>query len=72
MACWPGAMHDSRIFSNSTIKTKFDDRDIDGLLLGDSGYPTLSYLLTPIQNPTTAMQRTFNRQQIRSKGHLDV
>jgi nuclease HARBI1 len=36
---WPGSTHDSRIFMNSRVKQRFENSEIDGILLGDSGYP---------------------------------
>ncbi|XP_041974078.1 putative nuclease HARBI1 [Aricia agestis] len=51
VARWRGSTHDSRIFSESHLKTRFDQGHFRGRLLGDSGYPLLPYLFTPILRP---------------------
>ncbi|XP_041349301.1 putative nuclease HARBI1 [Gigantopelta aegis] len=61
LAHWHGSVHDSRIFDNSLLKQKFEDGDIDGLLIGDSGYPCLPYLMTPLLNPRDAADNRYNR-----------
>ncbi|XP_041350851.1 putative nuclease HARBI1 [Gigantopelta aegis] len=61
VAHWHGSVHDSRIFDNSLLKQKFEDGDIDGLLIGDSGYPRLPYLMTPLLNPRDAANNRYNR-----------
>lgn len=49
VAKWPGATHDSFIWSNSALSQKFEDGTIsNGWLLGDSGYPLRPWLLTPV------------------------
>ncbi|XP_052261316.1 putative nuclease HARBI1 [Dreissena polymorpha] len=50
VAKWPGSVHDSRIFRESAIRQRFERGEIDGLLLGDSGYGCKRYLMTPYQN----------------------
>lgn len=30
---------------------RFQQRELPGMLVGDSGYPSLTFLLTPIRNP---------------------
>ena len=49
VSCFPGAM--------------YEDGRTRGLLLGDSGYPSLLYL-TPIARPTTDSERHYNRSHI--------
>ncbi|XP_052223937.1 putative nuclease HARBI1 [Dreissena polymorpha] len=50
VAKWPGSVHDSRIFRESAIRQRFERGEINGLLLGDSGYGCKRYLMTPYQN----------------------
>ncbi|XP_036140821.1 putative nuclease HARBI1 [Monomorium pharaonis] len=72
VARWPGSTHDSTIFNNSRIKSLFDEnRFNDGLLLGDSGYPNLPYLMTPLLNPTTAAEHLYNEAQIRTRSKIE-
>lgn len=54
---WAGSEHDSRIFQNSRIYMRYFERLLTGALVGDSGYPSLSFLLPPIGDPTTANER---------------
>ena len=56
---WYGRAHDSRIFHNSTIKTILQ-RQLEGnvaVLVGDSGYPCLPYLITPLRQETARAER---------------
>ncbi|XP_054260198.1 putative nuclease HARBI1 [Macrosteles quadrilineatus] len=38
VARWKGSTHDSRVFKNSSLYANFEERDMGGLLIGDSGY----------------------------------
>ncbi|XP_066596247.1 putative nuclease HARBI1 [Prorops nasuta] len=68
VAHWPGATHDATIFDNSRIKTRFESNEFgNGVLLGDSGYPCLSYLLTPLLDPRTPAEVLYNESQIRTR-----
>ena len=50
---WPGSVHDARIFNKSRLCAQFERGDIQGMLLGDSGYPCRPYLMTPLADPQT-------------------
>ncbi|KAJ1099922.1 hypothetical protein NDU88_005015 [Pleurodeles waltl] len=60
-AMFPGSVHDAYILRNSRIPY------VMGLLqrhrvwlLGDSGFPNLSWLLTPVRNPRTRAEGRYN------------
>nr|XP_012224567.1 PREDICTED: putative nuclease HARBI1 [Linepithema humile] len=57
---YPGSQHDSRIFQNSRIYMQYMQGRLNGKLVGDSGYPTLPFLLTPIGNPQTDEEIMYN------------
>lgn len=72
VARWPGSSHDSNIFDNSAARRKFEDGLVgNGLLLGDSGYPSRSYLITPLANPGNPAEILFNEAQIRSRNVIE-
>ena len=61
VVAWPGSVHDSRIFKNSSIYDKLINREINGVLLGDNGYSNLPILLTPFLNPQNDAEENYNR-----------
>ncbi|XP_041364333.1 putative nuclease HARBI1 [Gigantopelta aegis] len=63
VAKWPGSTHDARILHESGIKQMFDRRLFPGgcHLLGDSGYPCKTWLLTPFLRPQPGDQSRYNR-----------
>ncbi|KAG8234147.1 hypothetical protein J437_LFUL014514 [Ladona fulva] len=42
-----------------------------GYLLGDSAYPSKSYLLTPVLNPRTLDEQRYNRSYIRTRNTIE-
>lgn len=61
IARWPGSVHDSTIFNDSPLCTELEvGRYENSFLLGDSGYPCRTYLLTPFLRPATASQQAYN------------
>ena len=71
---WPGSVHDARVFANSQLyrlgstETLFprkvlelDGVDVPVVILADSAYPLMSWLLKPFAYGTTNMeQQRFN------------
>ncbi|XP_041465700.1 putative nuclease HARBI1 [Lytechinus variegatus] len=68
VARWPGSTHDSRIFSESSLKQQLEARaEGTGWLLGDSGYPCLPFLMTPILHPHPGPQMRYNNAHKRGR-----
>lgn len=61
VAAWPGAVHDSRIFKNSTIHRRTSEREIMGVFFGDNGYCNSPICLTPFLNPGNQAEENYNR-----------
>ena len=61
VARWPGSAHDSRILRHSAIAQEFEDGRKLGILIGDSGYPLKPWLMTPIAEPRTPAELSYNR-----------
>ncbi|XP_053604215.1 putative nuclease HARBI1 [Plodia interpunctella] len=72
VARWPGSTHDSTIYQNSQRYTKFEHGDYRGnYLLGDSGYPLKSHLLTPYLNPVSRGQQKYNEAHIKTRNVVE-
>ena len=65
VARWPGSTHDARIYTSSRLSCTMETAD--GILLGDSGFPCLPHLMTPILNPVTDPERKYNRSLIATR-----
>lgn len=57
---YPGSYHDARIFRLSGLGIPFEGGRIRGVMLGDSGYPCETYLLTPVLTPRTDGEIRYN------------
>ena len=66
VARWCGSTHDSRILENSVIRDRFENNEVDGLLLGDNGYPCKRYLMTPLLHPVTNAEKGYNKSHIKT------
>ncbi|KAJ8909910.1 hypothetical protein NQ315_014917 [Exocentrus adspersus] len=72
VARWPGSTHDATIFMNSRLRARFENNEFPNcLLLGDSGYPVKTYLLTPLGNPTTRVEQLYNESHIRTRNCIE-
>ncbi|XP_069469929.1 putative nuclease HARBI1 [Ambystoma mexicanum] len=60
-ARYPGSTHDSMVLRNSILPAYMErHRGQNTWLLGDSGYPQYTWLMTPVRHPHTAAERTYN------------
>lgn len=86
VARWPGATHDQTIFNNSKIKQRFEDGVFkDSIIVGDSGYAVMSYLIPPLTHPLREeerfaeimrfhqmIQKFSNKFEIGKKGDIEM
>ncbi|XP_045506248.1 putative nuclease HARBI1 [Colias croceus] len=68
---WRGSTHDSRIYRESSIKRRFEQNEFHGKLIGDSGYPCTSHLLTPILRPRTQAEERYNLSHVRTRNTVE-
>ncbi|KAJ8949427.1 hypothetical protein NQ318_007527 [Aromia moschata] len=54
-----------------SLKRKFLNGEIQGILTGDNGYPSSRHLLTPVLNPTTNPEEEYNRAHIRTRNVIE-
>ncbi|KAJ1206960.1 hypothetical protein NDU88_002353 [Pleurodeles waltl] len=60
-AKYPGSVHDTYILRNSSIPYVMGQLQRHRVwLIGDSGYPNLSWLLNPVRNPRTRAEERYN------------
>ncbi|XP_052215379.1 putative nuclease HARBI1 [Dreissena polymorpha] len=63
---WPGATHDAAVFDSSGVKEYLSTNDV-GHLLGDSGYPLRTYLMTPVPHPSNDGEQAYNDHLCRGR-----
>lgn len=72
IARWPGSVHDTTIWNDSPLAAQFERGSFGHyLILGDSGYPCLRYLMTPFLNPNSPPQEAYNRAQISTRNTIE-
>ncbi|XP_034944923.1 putative nuclease HARBI1 [Chelonus insularis] len=72
VARWPGSAHDATVFDNSRIKRRFENGEFDNsLLVGDSAYSQVPFIMSPLQNPTTRAEIHYNESQIRTRAMVE-
>ncbi|XP_059910907.1 uncharacterized protein LOC132459985 [Gadus macrocephalus] len=57
---WPGSVHDARILRQSALYRELQTNRPNGIILGDSAYPLLPWLMTPFPVANTPEQARFN------------
>ena len=68
VAKWHGSHHDSFILAASHINDRFESGEFgEGWILGDSGYPLKKWLMTPIENPTTAGEKLYSKEHRKTR-----
>ncbi|XP_062583814.1 putative nuclease HARBI1 [Saccostrea cucullata] len=73
VAKWPGSTHDSRILNESGLKVLFEQNHlpVHTHLLGDSGYPSKRWLLTPFLRPNQGSQTNYNRAHKKTRSVVE-
>lgn len=71
VARWAGSTHDSRILQLSSINMKYRNRHHTGILVGDSGYPSLPYILTPFITPSSPAEERYNQVHIHTRNIVE-
>jgi len=69
---WPGSTHDARILTTSAIYRRFEEGAISGNILGDSANPLKSWLMTPILNPATQPEDSYNQSFLPTRCSVEV
>ncbi|XP_034072552.1 putative nuclease HARBI1 [Gymnodraco acuticeps] len=64
---WPGSVHDARIFRESRLFTEFQTNRPDGVILADSAYPLLPWVMTPFPTANTPSQMRNNNAHGRTR-----
>ena len=64
---YAGSSPDSRIFQNSLLCRRYMEGRLNGMLVGDRGYPCLPFLMTPLPNPQTDDELIYNNIQSRTR-----
>lgn len=59
--CWPGSVHDSRIWRNSDIYNIIINNPANAILLADEGYGLTPWVMTPYSNASSSIERNYNR-----------
>lgn len=71
VARWPGSSHDSFIYNSSSAKQRLETGELNGILLGDSGYAVSDVLLTPFLSPNSPSEECYNKSQIKTRNTVE-
>ncbi|KAG7270760.1 LOW QUALITY PROTEIN: hypothetical protein CRUP_018683 [Coryphaenoides rupestris] len=68
---WPGLVHDARILRESHISRNLQENPPDGIILGDSAYPLLPWLMTPFAVANNDAGERFNCAHGRTRSTIE-
>ncbi|XP_061750517.1 putative nuclease HARBI1 [Nerophis ophidion] len=71
-ARWPGCVKDCGIFRESTLRQRFQQGMISGLLLGYRGYACQPFLMTPHPDPVLEPQKRFNVALAKTRFRIEM
>ena len=71
VAQWTGNTHDARIWGECSLSKKFENGELKGLLLGDSGYPLKPYLMIPLSSPKGQAEENYNFAHIQTRNCIE-
>jgi hypothetical protein len=72
VARWPGSVHDSTNFNDSSLCAQLENGRYEGrFLLGDSGYACRSFILTPLLNPRTPAEEAYNNSHRATRNPIE-
>uniref|UniRef100_A0A672MIS7 DDE Tnp4 domain-containing protein n=1 Tax=Sinocyclocheilus grahami TaxID=75366 RepID=A0A672MIS7_SINGR len=64
---WPGSVHDARILRESALYRELQSHRPNGIVLGDSAYPLLPWLMTPFPVANTSEQARLNSSHCKTR-----
>ncbi|KAL0153038.1 hypothetical protein M9458_051637 [Cirrhinus mrigala] len=64
---WPGSVHDARILRESALYRALQSHRPNGIILGDSAYPLLPWLMTPFPVANTPEESRFNSSHCKTR-----
>ncbi|KAK4876009.1 hypothetical protein RN001_012431 [Aquatica leii] len=72
IARWLGSVHDATIIYDSPLRIDFENNLYpNSVLLGDSGYALMQYMLTPVLNPNTVHEQGYNEAHIKTRNVIE-
>lgn len=72
VARYDGSTHDSRIFRESKRRALFEQGVYrDAVLVGDSGYASSNYMMTPLNQCNSPAENFYNESQIRTRNVVE-
>lgn len=68
---WPGSCHDSFVLRQMPLWDSFENNEREGTILGDSGYPCRTWLMTPFGHPQNQSEQGFNNALTKTRVKIE-